>query len=420
LSGESRLKDGAESAIRGGEYRATHTQRPQPSGIDKMANDAAPQYFPRSAEITVLVISIISGFIPTLQGLLLPQLVSEGRLTLAALGQVAMAEAIGTLIALASANAFLKPKRLRWVTASAALLGMAIDLATPHLNGSEIAAARLVHGLCAGLLAWIWIGFLTRTQNPGRWVGLFFAVESATVMLLSYWFNSVLVPWGGSTAGYAVVATLYGTLFLLARWVPAQFTQLLQNGGSIMPDLKGWIGLGVVFCQVGAIIAMWIYLKPQGQHAGFSDAVIGLAMTLALGSQIFAGIFSAAIAGRVNSRIVLIVVAALSAASIITLNLPGISNPIFTVAVILFAFLWAFAPPFQMMYLIEIDHSRRAAMHISTASLVGVVVGPALASFAVSQNGIIGALWVAVGLYGLTALAVIFNHPTRAMPAATA
>jgi DHA1 family inner membrane transport protein len=385
-----------------------------------MSNDAAPQHFPRSAEFTVLVISVISGFIPTLQGLLLPQLVSEGRLTLAALGQVAMAEAIGTLIALASANAFFKPKHLRWVTAGAALIGMAIDLATPHLQGYGIAAARLVHGLCAGLLAWIWIGFLTRTENPGRWVGLFFAVESATVMILSYWFNAVLVPWGGSTAGYTVVAALYGSLFLLAWWVPTEFTRLLQNGGSIMPDLKGWIGLGVVFCQVGAIIAMWIYMKPQGLHAGFSDAVIGLAMTLALGSQIFAGVFSATIAGRVSSRSVLVAVAALSAAAIITLNLPGISNPVFTVAVILFAFLWAFAPPFQMMYLIEIDHSRRAAMHISTASLMGVVVGPALAAFAVSQNGVIGALWVAVGLYGLTALAVIFNRPARAVAAAAA
>jgi DHA1 family inner membrane transport protein len=387
-------------------------------GADKMANEPGAQHFPRVEEFTVLVISVISGFIPTLQGLLLPQLVSEGRLTLAALGQVAMAEAVGTLVALALANAFLAPRHLRWVTAGSALVGMGIDLATSHLNGSEIAAARLVHGLCAGMLLWVWIGFLSRTTNPGRWIGLFFAVESATVMLLSYCFNAVILPWGGATAGYAVVAILYGSLFLLSRMVPSHYTQLLRHGGSIVPDFKGWIGLTVVFCQVGAIIAMWIYMKPQGQHAGFSDAVIGLAMTLALASQVFAGAFAAVIAGRINSRVVLVAVAVLSAASIVTLNVPGISTWIFTLAVIVFAFLWAFGPPFQMMYLIEIDHSRRAAMHISTASLVGVVVGPALASFAVSQNGVTGASWVAVCLYGLTALAVLVNRPEKLVPVA--
>jgi DHA1 family inner membrane transport protein len=383
-----------------------------------MTNGSTAQQFPRSAEITLLVISIVSGFIPTLQGLLLPQMVSEGRLALAQLGQVAMAEAIGTLVALALVNAFLKPRRLRWVTAGAAIFGMMIDLATTRLEGGEIAVARFGHGLCAGLLLWVWIGFLTRSKNPGRWIGLFFAVESATVMLLSYWFNSTLLPWGGATAGYVVVAILYGTLFLLARLVPSHFAPLLQRGQSIVPDFKGWVGLGVVFCQVGAIIAMWIYLKPQGQQAGFSDAVIGLAMTLALGSQVFAGVIGAAVAGRVSSRLVLVVIAALSAAVVITLTVPGISSITFTMAVIVFAFLWAFGPPFQMMYLIDIDQTRRASMHISTASLVGVVVGPALASFAVSQNGVIGASWVAVGLYGLAGLSVLLNRPVKLLSVA--
>jgi DHA1 family inner membrane transport protein len=383
-----------------------------------MSNSPAVQQFPRSAEITVLFISVVGGFIPALQGLLLPQLMSEGRLALAQLGLVAMSEAIGTLAALALANAFLKPRNLRWVTAGAAIVAMILDLATTRLNGVEIAVARLGHGLCAGLLLWIWIGFLTRTKAPGRWLGLFFSVESATAMLLSYWFSASLLPSGGSTAGFVVLAIIYGVLFLISRLVPPHYVPLLKSGQSIVPDFKGWIGLGVVFCQVGAIIATWIYLKPQGQAAGYSDSVIGLAMTLALGSQIFAGALGAALSGRVNSRLVMFVVAALSAAAIVTFTIPGIGNIMFTAAVIAFAFLWAFAPPFQISYLIEIDHSRRAAMHISTASLVGVVVGPALASFAVSQNGVIGALWVAVCLYGLTALAVLLNRPTKALSVA--
>jgi len=111
-----------------------------------MHHRSAAQAFARPAAIAMLVIAIISGFIPALQGILLPQLVSEGRLSLAELGRVAMAEAIGTLVAVLLATALLTPKHLRWIIAASAVLGLLLDLATAQLHGGEILAARFAHG----------------------------------------------------------------------------------------------------------------------------------------------------------------------------------------------------------------------------------------------------------------------------------
>jgi len=133
----------------------------------------------------------------------------------------------------------------------------------------------------------------------------------------------------------------------------------------------------------------------HGLCAGLSDATIGFAITLALGSQIFAGLCATAIAGRVRAGPRLITVCAVSVVIILGLGLSG-SSLIFTFGAVLFAFFWMFSAPFQMPYLIHMDASRRTAVHMSSALLLG------------------GALWVAGLLYGLTALMILLNRPALA------
>ncbi len=269
------------------------------------------------------------------------------------------------------------------------------------------------------MLLWLWVGFLTRLANPGRWIAAYVTCQSATVMVLSYWFTAALLPSGGAVAGFVVVAILYGALFVAAWLVPPHFPPLVQDGGSIIPDVKGWIGLVAVFCQIAAILALWVYIKPVGQGAGLSDTAIGFAITLALAAQIPAGLCATPFVGRVSSGAVLIAASALSLAAIVGLGLMGNDTVVFALCVVVFGFFWIFSVPFMMPYLIDIDPSRRAAMHMSTAMLVGVALGPAMASIAVSQDGVSGALWVAVLLYGLTALVIVFNRPVHTVPAAT-
>jgi MFS transporter, DHA1 family, inner membrane transport protein len=372
---------------------------------NKVSKPMIGTQFSRSACLMTLAIGIISGMVPALQSSLLPQLVVEGRLTLAGLGQVAMAEAAGTLVAIVMANATLKPERLRLIVIVAAVAGLLLDLATARLFGTQIALARFAHGLCAGVLVWVWIGLLTRIENPARLMALYITIQAGLLLALSTFFATTLLAWGGAMAGFGALALLYGLMVILAFGVPPRFEPLIEEGGSIWPDTAGWVGLTVVFLQLAAILALWVYIKPLGQQFGLSDAEAGLTISIALGSQIFAGIAAAAVAGRARAPLVLFLVAIISAAATVVLGITG-SSMVFTLGTVIFAFLWMFAPPFQMPYLIELDPSRRAAMHMATAQLLGIAAGPALASLAVSRSNVRGALLSSGVLYLMSALII--------------
>lgn len=372
-------------------------------------------HFARSASLALLAIGVISGIIPALQGTLLPQLVKEGRLTLAELGQVAMAEAFGTLLAVSIANALFKPERLRVFVIASAVVGIALDLATAHLTYLPILGARFAHGLCAGVLLWVWVGFLTRCDNPGRWVAIYVTVQAATLLVLSSWFSTTLLPNGGAVAGFAIVAALYALIGLLTALVPPRFEPLAHGAGSVMPNGPGWIGLFAIFTQLAAILAMWVYIKPYGKQVGLDDATTGLAVSIALGSQIVAGLLATMLAGRIRSVPLILVVAAASVGSLVLLILTP-TPAAFIVGTTIFAFFWMLGPPFHMPYLIDIDPSRRSAIHMTTAQLLGVAAGPAMASIAVEDGNVTGALFLAAGLYAAGAV-IVALMAMRARPA---
>jgi len=197
-----------------------------------------------------------------------------------------------------------------------------------------------------------------------------------------------------------VVAILYGVMGLLAFWVPAQFAPHDEAGGSIMPDMAGWIALFAVFAHLAAILALWVYIKPYGQQIKLDDATTGLAISIALGSQIAAGLMATALAGRVKAGRMLVIVTLGSLAALAALAFAQ-SALIFILATTAFAFFWMLGPPFHMPYLIDVDPSRKAAIHMATAQLVGVAAGPAIASVMVGSQDVSGALLAAAVLYGL-------------------
>jgi len=376
--------------------------------------------FARSASLALLTIGIISGFIPALQGTLLPQLVKEGRLTLAELGQVAMAEAIGTLLAVSVANAVLRPHRLKLYVLVSALIGLALDLLTARLTGQAILAARFGHGVCAGILLWIWVGFLTRSDNPGRWVAIYVTAQALTLLILSAWFSAMVLPQGGAAAGFAIVAALYGLIAFLALCVPGSFAPLAHGNGSIRPTALGLLGLFGVFAQLAAILATWVYIKSYGKQIGLDEATTGFAVSVAMGVQIIAGLLATVLAGRVRNTPMILLAVVASLASLALLITAQTTTP-FIVGTAAFAFFWMLGPPFHMPYLIDIDPSRRSAVHMTTAQLLGVAAGPALASMAVSGEVVTGALIVAALLYavgglivGLTGLRIRQAEPVTA------
>jgi len=367
--------------------------------------DLTQRHFSRAASLTLLAIGIISGILPSLQATLLPQLVKEGRLTLAGLGHAAMAEAIGTLLAVSIANAVLQPRHLKLYVFASALIGLVLDLATARLTGHSILVARFGHGVCAGMLLWIWVGFLTRCINPGRWVAIYVMAQATTLLFLSSWFSTSLLPRGGAFAGFAMVAGLYGLIALLTTFTPSHFKPFAPGRGSTLPSGDGWIGLFAIFTLMAAILATWVYVKPYGKQIGLDEATTGFAVSTAMGVQIAAGLLGTLLAGRIRNAPMVLFVASAGIVSL-ALLLTAQSASAFIAATMAFAFFWMLGSPFYMAYLIDIDPSRRSAPHLTTSQLLGVAAGPATASVGVDGETVTGALIVAAGFYIASAIVV--------------
>ena len=316
-----------------------------------------------------------------------------------------MAEAIGTLLAVSIASTMLKPRHLELYVLASAVIGLALDLTTARLTGHTILATRFAHGLCAGILLWIWVGFLTRCNNPGRWVAIYVMAQAAILLLLSSWFFSSLLPQGGANAGFAMVAGLYGLIALLTVVTPRHFEPIAHDSTPVRPSRTGLIGLFAIFTLMAAIFATWVYLKPYGQQIGLDEATTGFAVSGAMGAQIASGLIATVLAGRVRNALMLLFVVAASIASLAFL-LTAHSAFTFVVGTAGFAFFWMLGSPFYMPYLIDIDPSRRSALHMTTSQLLGVAAGPAIASMAVDGETVTGALIVAAALYAFGALIV--------------
>ena len=381
---------------------------------------AAAAHFTRTEVASVLVLGVIGGMVPLLQPLLLGQLAAEGRLTVGQMGQAAMVEALGMAIAAGIAGAWLKPEPLKVIAGGATILALIANIITTHLSGDLILLARLVVGVCAGLIIWVWMGLLTRVAVPARLIAIYITVLGVVTMVLASLFASVLVPRFGVNGGYGALAGLNVVMLALCLFIPTRYAVSETSSGIQLPPPRGWIALFAVFLHLGAIMAVWVYVVPLGRQGGISDTASGLSVSLALGSQIAAGLLAAAVATRLTGTVaVLAAIAASLVALFLLAFVPG--ELVFTAAVVLFAFFWMMAPPFQMPYLLGVDPSGRAGMQMATAQTLGVAMGPALASVFVTATDARGALVVSAALFVASAVIVVFTSASaRLSPAPTA
>jgi hypothetical protein len=366
------------------------------------------QRFSAAATAAMLMVGVVAGIMPALQGLLLPELAREGRLSLPQLGQVAMAEALGTLVAIAIGNARFRPKHLKLFTVVVAATGAILDLATPHLSGAGIMGARFAHGICSGSLLWMWTNFLTRTANPGRLVAFDVAMQSLIVAALASWFSMVIIPHHGVAGAFVIYAIFYGGVGLISLLIPDAFDPLPGHHGTVMPTPAGLVGLLGVFALIAGIVGTWVYLKPYGERIGLSTEQAGFAVSAALGCKVAASLLMTLIAGWLRPTRTLLFLACASIATLLFL-LNVESSTWFVAGVAVFGFLWMSTTPMLMPLLIEIDPSRRSAIHIGTAQLLGAASRPALASVAISSGDVSKALIMTAWLYSLGGLVMIFS-----------
>ncbi|WP_374571191.1 MFS transporter [Phenylobacterium sp.] len=339
----------------------------------------------------VLAIGVVGVMIAGLQPLLLGELQHEARLTASQIGHAATAELMTMGLTLALAGAWLAPERLRLITAAAGAALAAANLATLQVSGEMITLVRGVAGAPEGLLVWVTINLITRAPRPERWSGLFLTLQTLAQLAMASLLTAFVVGRYGANGGFMALAGLGVVAAACSLAVPGRFLRLprAEEGGLSPP--AGWAALGACFLFLAFIVGVWVYAEPLSRQAGHAPAVAGTAVSISLACQVLGGTAATLLAGRVRWfwAVVVCGVADLGLLAVFASLPPPV---LFLAGCGAFGFLWLFVLPFFAPMAIEADPSRRAAVLLGGAQLLGSSLGPLFASFLVSDAETRGAL----------------------------
>jgi predicted MFS family arabinose efflux permease len=357
-----------------------------------------PSFSPVEAGAAI-AIGVVSLLIAGVLAVLLGGLADEHRLSSANIGIAAALEAVTMGVVTGLAGVVLKARRLRLLGVCATLALALIDLATIQLHDNGILAIRALAGVPEGLLLWITIGMIARTEVPERWSGVLFTALTAATLAVAVAFTVWVLPRFGANGGFVFLAVVSLAGLVIARFLPDRYPPLPEagraNGGA--PPLRGWIALIATLIFVSSTGAVGIYLEPLAHQAGLSAGVAQTALSVGLAAQLPGAALATAVAGRVRYYTIFLIGTAVALA---TWAIYGFAAPawLFIAATAAQGFIGIFVTPFLVPMTIEADPSRRAAVQSGAAQLLGGAFGPLVASMAVDDHHARGTLYLGAAL----------------------
>lgn len=378
---------------------------------------AGPPFAPTEAAAAISL-GVLALLISGLMGLLLGALAEEGRLSASGIGLTAMLEALSTGLVTGLAGIVLKPVRLRTIAVIATAVLVALDLATVWTSGQGVMIVRALAGIPEGVLLWISIGFISRTATPERWAAVLFTGMGLTQLAVATGLSTLVLPRFGANGGYVTVAAGAALALPVALFLPRKLGAVGEGGAATSgaPPLRGWVALAGTLCMAASLMAVAVYVIPLARQAGLSVSVGRTAISVGLACQMVGGGLATVLAGRVRYITVFWVCAAVFLA---TWGVYAVHAPAWLfIAMSGLAGLAAFvAGPFLVPMTVDADPSRRAAMQSGAVQLLAGAFGPLLASLAVSDRNVHGALILAVALQGTGLAVATVLHRTALSPA---
>lgn len=378
-------------------------------------NAAAPAWIgpaPSLAQATaVMTVGVMGIMIAGLQPLLLGTLAQEGRLSAAQLGHAATAELLTMGLAAGLAGAWLKPERLRLIAVGCGVILMALNAATTRTSGEMVTLVRAFAGVPSGLMMWLTIGMISRAPRPERWSGVYLTVQTLAQFLLAAALTAWVVGRWGANGGFLALAGVSLVCGLAGLGAPSRYAPLAhdQSQAGGLPSARGWVSLAAAFLFLAFIVAVWVYAEPLSRQSGHDPKVAGTAVSLSLACQVLGGGAATLLASRVRWFWALIACSVVDFGLLAAFaSLPP--PPLFLLATALFGFFWLFFMPFLAPMTIEADPTRRAAMLLGGAQLLGGSLGPLLASGLVSDTDARGALAFGAGSLCLALVLAVGLH----------
>lgn len=331
---------------------------------------------------------LMTGVMPALLG----ALVDEHRLSTAGIGRCAMLELLSIGVFTGLAGVVLPPERLRLTGGIAVIALAAVSFATFAASGAGVLALRAAAGLPEGVLLWIAIGMIARTETPARWSAVFLTGVALAQLVLAFAFAAAVLPRFGADGGFAAmgIATLLGLAAVALS--PSRYAPLVKpQGESGVPPLLGWISLAAMLVFTASFGAVGIYLQPLAHAAGLSADVARLALSVSLAAQICGSGCATVLADRLHHLKILVpgALAFMCVWALYSQPLPAWGFVLDTGAA---GFLYMLMMPFLVPMAIEADPSRRAALFSGGVQVLGGALGPLLSSFVVGGHGVRAAL----------------------------
>jgi hypothetical protein len=361
-----------------------------------------PPLSPREAvgAIGLGVVSLIfAGVIPVLLG----GLADEGRISSAGIGYCAGLEGFSMALTTAFAGILLKSRNLKWLGAAASAVLTIVNLATTQMSGDGVFAMRIAAGIPEGLLLWLTVSMIARSEVPERWAGVLFTalVGGQLALALALW--GFVMNWWGANGGFAAMALATASGLAFAFLAPDSYAPLPKpEGESGSPPLRGWVALLGTLFFAGAAGAVGTFLQPLAHEAGLSADVARTALWVSLVAQVAGGATATALGGRVHymSVFVFTAVCFLVAFAVFRFSVPAWA---FVAANTLAGFVTILLGPFLVPMTIEADPSRRAAVLSASTQVLAGALAPFCAALLVRGNDVHGVLFFgsAILLVGL-------------------
>lgn len=372
---------------------------------------------PSAAQIFALMFCGVTGLmVAGLQPLLLGALAQEGRVGASQLGVVATAELLAMGLTAGLCGGLLRSSNLKLI-ASVALLALATaDALTPFARGDMLTLLRAAAGVPSGVLVWLTISLIARTPTPERWAGGFLTAQTLGQFLMAAFLAAFVVSSFGANGGFIALAALCIVNVGAAVLLPSELAPLPQAATAGLPGARGWIALSVSFLFLAASSGVWVYAERLSAQAHHAAIVAGQAVSISLACQIAGGFAATVLGGRINWLVALLACIGIDLAVFASFAaLPSASS--FLVLAGAFGFVWMFATPFLVPLTIEADPTRRAALLIGGAQLVGGSLGPLLASFFVTDADARGVLtFSASSVIAALAIILVLHVTRRATP----
>lgn len=336
---------------------------------------------------------LMVGVMPVLLG----ALADNGRLSAAGIGQCATLESLTMGLCAGAAGMALKARHLRWIAAAAVLALAAADFASMSASGAGVLVIRTFAGIPEGILLWITVGMIARTETPERWAGFYWTALVLAQLLTALSFVWI-IPHLGSEGGFAMLglATLLG--LIAASRTPNFYGDLpVSPDESGAPPIRGWWALLATLFYTAASGAVLVYLQPLSHEAGLSADVARTSLWVSLAAQVAGGFLATALAGRIHWFTVFCLSTILFVSGWFALTIHA-GAWLFIAANGWIGLVIVLIGPFLVPMTIEADPSRRTAMQSGATQLLAGALGPLLSSFIVSDQDVSGAIWLGVGL----------------------